>query len=200
MSTTIQDGTGTRRKVQVNENNRLATISVNETRISDVSEREGKAFIIASGFVDFTETGSFQAHTYVKNTSDEDMFIEAIRLCSTGGSGTMVMNSFQTKLLKNPTTGSIVAEAIEAPGVNPSKIGSSQVFGGIVYVASGSSKTFTDGSFMSNFTTHTPGHTIQIYNGALILTKGASLGIELNPSVTGSICSEIQCWFEKPKA
>lgn len=199
MSTVIQDGTGTKFKAKVNDQNRLTTLSVIETRVSDISEREGKAFIIASGFIDFTTTGSFQAHTYIKNTSNDDMFIEAIRLCSTGGSGTMLMNGFQTKVIKNPTTGSIVSEAVVAPGLNPSKIGSSQTFEGIAYVAAGSDKTFTDGSFMSNFTTHSPGHTIQIYNGALILTKGSSIGLEVNPTVTGSICSEIQCWFEAPK-
>ena len=194
----IKDGTGSNRKVSVNSQNRLAVNSVDNSRISDISEREGNAFILASGFIGFGASGSFQGHTYIKNNSDKDLFIEAIRLCSTAGSGTMNMESFQTRLIKNPTTGTLISDANDAPGINPSKIGSSQEFDGLIYVASASGKTVTNGSFMSNFTTHSPGHTIQIYSGALILTKGSSLAIELKPTTGGEICSEIQCWFEEP--
>ena len=196
----IQDGTGSSRKAGVNNENRLQTLSVVESRVSDVSGREGKSFILASGFISIgVATGdTFQAHTYIKNNSDDDLFIEAIRLCSTAGSGGMNMEGFQTKLVKNPTSGTIIGDAIEAPGINPSNLGSNQTFDGTVYVASASGKTFTDGSFMSNFTTHSPGHTIQIYSGALILSKGSSLGIELKPTAAGEVCSEIQCWFESP--
>ena len=196
----IQDGTGSKRKAGVDINNRLETLSIVESRVSDISGREGKSFILASGFIPIgVATGdTFQAHTYIKNNSNDDLLIEAIRLCSTAGSGSMNMEGFQTKLVKNPTSGTLIGEAVVAPGINAANLGSSQSFGGTVYVASASGKTFTDGSFMSNFTTHSPGHTIQIYSGALILKKGTSLGIELKPTAAGEVCSEIQCWFETP--
>lgn len=194
----IQDGTGSSRKASVNELNRLGVNSVINSRISDVSEREGKAFVIASGFINITTVGSFSAHTYISNTSDDDLFIEAIRVCGDGGSGATGMNSIQTRLIKNPSTGTFFATAVTAPGINPAKIGSSQEFEGSALVANTTGLTITDGSFMSNFTSHTPGHTIQVYSGAIILTKGTSLVIEVNPSVVGNICTEIQCWFEKP--
>ena len=198
MGLQIQDGTGSNRKASVNDQNRLGVNSVVNSRISDISEREGKAFIIASGFINITTVGSFSAHTYIKNNSDEDLFIEAIRVCGDGGSGATGMNSVQTRIIKNPTTGTFFATAVTAPGINSAKIGSSQEFIGDALVANTTGLTITNGSFMSNFTSHTPGHTIQSYAGAIILTKGASMILELNPSVAGNICTEIQCWFEKP--
>ena len=194
----IQDGTGSNRKAGVNLQNRLETLSIGQSRVSDISERDGKAFIVASGFIPITVVGGLSTHTYIKNESDDDLFIEAIRICSDGGAGATGMNAFQTRLIKNPTAGTFFATAVTAPGIQPAKIGSSQAFGGTALVANTPGLTLTDGSFMSNFITHTPGHSIQEYSGMIILTKGQSLALQVETTVDGDICTEIQCWFEPP--
>jgi len=188
----IEDGTGSGKKASVDSDNRLETFSVVESRISDISNREGRSFILTSDFVALTTTGSFNGMLYVKNTStDRDMFIDRVRVCGTGTS----MNSMQCRFVKNPTTGTLISDANDGISV-PANLGSNEDFTGINYAASGDGKTVTDGTQFSQFTIHLPGHTIQEYNGSIIIPGGSSMAIEVKPGAATTACIEVQCWFE----
>jgi hypothetical protein len=78
----------------------------------------------------------------------------------------------------------------------PSNLGSNVSFGGLNYAASADGKTVTDGDQFSQFTIHLPGHSIQEYQGSLILPAGSSFAIEVKPSYSTEVCIEIQCWLE----
>lgn len=192
MQTEIIDGTGKGNRAKVNDNKRLETFSVIESRISDVSNRAGESFIITSNFVSLTTTASFNAMMYIKNNdTDKNLFIDKIRVCGTG----TAMGYMQTKFIKNATTGTLISDENSALIV-PSNLGSNVDFGGVSYTANADGKTVTDGSQFSQFSIHLPGHTIQEYNGGLILPAGSSLAILCKPSYATEACIEIQCWLE----
>jgi hypothetical protein len=129
---------------------------------------------------------------YLKNTStDRDMYIDRVRICGTGTS----MNAMQCRFVKNPTTGTLISDANDGISV-ASNLGSNEEFTGINYAASGDGKTVTDGTQFSQFTIHLPGHTIQDYNGAIIIPGGSSMAIEVKPGAATTACIEVQCWFE----
>lgn len=188
----IEDGTGSGTRAKVNKNNRLETFSITETRMADISLREGKSFIITSDFVSLTTTGSFNGMLYIKNTdTSTNLFVDKIRICGTQ----TAMNNMQSKFIKNPTTGTLISDANDGI-VFTSNLGSNEVFTGDVYAASGDGKTVTDGDQFSQFTIHLPGHTIQEYDGALIIPGGSSMSISLKPSAATEACIEVQCWIE----
>ena len=188
----IEDGTGSGNKAKVNEQNRVETFSIIESRISDISNRDGKSYILTSDFVALTTTGSFNGMLYLKNTStDKDLYIDRVRVCGTGTS----MNAMQCRFVKNPTTGTLISDANAGISV-ASNLGSNEEFEGVNYAASGDGKTVTDGTQFSQFTIHLPGHTIQEYNGAIIIPNGSAMAIEVKPGAATTACIEVQCWFE----
>jgi hypothetical protein len=192
----IVDGTGDgQKRAKVNKNNRLEAFSITERRMADISIREGRSFIITSDFVALTTTGSFNGMLYVKNTdASTNLFVDKVRVCGTGTS----MNSMQCKFFKNPTAGTLISDANDGIIV-PANLGSNEAFGGTVYAASGDGKTVTDGTQFSQFTIHLPGHTIQEYDGALIIPGGSSLAIAVQPGAATTACVEVQCWIEDKK-
>ena len=192
MAQQIEDGAGSGYRVKVNKNNRAETFSISSSQISEVSRRTGQSFIITSDFVALTTTGSFSGLLYIKNNnSNKDVYIDKIRVCGTGSA----MNAMQCKFFKNPTTGTLISDANDGIAV-ASDLGSSELFDGLVYAASGDGKTVTNGTQFSQFTIHLPGHTIQEYDGALIIPGGSSMAIAVQPGAATTACIEVQCFFE----
>ena len=130
----IQSGTGTGYEVGVDAQNRLQTIAISEERIADISSRTGRSFIVASDFVALTTTGSYNGLVYMENTSDYNLFIGQLRLCST------TSGHVQAQLIANPTGGTLISDANLADQLS-ANLGSSQVFGSNAYSASGDGKT-----------------------------------------------------------
>ena len=187
----IIDGTGSGKRAKVDSNNRLETFSVSESRMADVSVRDGQSFILTSDFISLTTTASFNGVFYLKNTdATKIIYIDKIRICGTGTS----MGYVQCKLIKNPTTGTLISDETSAIAI-PANLGASTDFIGTVYKGA-DAKTVTDGTQFSQFTVHLPGHTTQEYDGALVLTGGTSFSIEVKPSYATELCVEIQCWIE----
>lgn len=195
MALEIVDGTGKGYRASVNKNNRIETFSIGESRISDISNREGKSFLLTSDFVSLTTTASFNGMMYIKNTDTSKLlFIDKIRICGTGSSG----NYVQVKFYKNPTTGTLITDANAGIAI-PANLGSQEVFPGLVYSASADAKTVTDGTQFSQFILHTPGHTIQEYDGMIIIPGGSAIAIVVKPSNAIDACVEVQCWIEDKK-
>jgi hypothetical protein len=192
MAVQIEDGTTGGKRAKVTDRNRLATFSITESRMADISFDSGEAFIITSDFVSLTTTASFSGLLYIKNTdTSKNLFIDKVRVCGTGTS----MNAMQCKFFKNPTTGTLISDENDGIVV-PSNLGSNVTFTGDVYAASADGKTVTDGTQFSQFTIHLPGHTIQEYDGSLIIPGGSSLAIAVQPSAATTACIEVQCWYE----
>jgi hypothetical protein len=192
MNVEIVNGVGNQNRAKVNKNNRLETFSITESRMADISLRDGLSYIITSDFVSLTTTGAFSGMLYIKNTdSSKNLFVDKVRVCGTGTS----MNAMQCKFFKNPTTGTLISDQNDGIVV-PANLGSNETFPGLVYAASADGKTVTDGTQFSQFTIHLPGHTIQEYDGALIIPGGSALAIAVKPSASTIACLEVQCWLE----
>lgn len=191
MSTQILDGSGSGYAAKVNSLNRLETFSIIENRVADVSKRTGLSFVLASDFISLTTTGSFNGIMYVKNESDKyDLYIDKVRTCSD------IMGNVQIRILRNPTAGTLVSDANLADQLS-ANVGKEEPFDGLAYSASGDGKTVTDGENFSQFINHSPGHSIQEYDGAVIIPRGKSIAMVAKPSVAMTLCAEIQCWFEE---
>jgi len=186
---TIQDGTGSGNSAKVNDQKQLETLSVTTSRVADISENEETAHLIATDFISLTTTGSFNALLYIKNNSSKTLFIQTIRTCSDS------TGSLQIRMIKNPTAGTIVSDANAATSLS-SNMASSVSFDGLAYSASGDGKTITDGDNLTQFINKSPGHSIQEYEGAIVIPKGTSIGLTCKPSASTTVCVEVQCWFE----
>lgn len=187
----ILDGAGSNRRAKVNSRNKLLVRSTAEPIVAAVSAEQGLSYLLASDFISLTTTGSFNALMYVKNTStNKNLHIGKIRTCSSG-SGFM-----QVRLIAQPTSGTIVSDA-NSSDLSNANLSSGNVFDGISYSASGDGKTITDGSNFAQFINMSPGHSVQDYEGSIVLGPSDSIGLTCKPSVATIICIEIQCYFEE---
>jgi len=190
----IKDGTGKAFSAQVSDENKLATDAVIISAVNHSSAEYGEAFILASGFVSVTTTGSYNGIMYLKHIDPNTHFhIQRIRICNNGASGSM-----KVKLLAGPTTGTLISDANDGYAC-PANFASNKTAEGrlTVYAASGDGKTITDGSHITQFTNKIPGHSIQDYDGSFILHNGNSFAIVAQPSILGDICIEILGYFDK---
>lgn len=187
METFIKDGTGRGYSVGVNDDNRLLSSSVSVKELSYESERHGDAFVLNTGFISLTQTAAFSGIMLFQNqsTENQDLFIEKLRVCG----GLSASATMQVLLKANPTGGTLLSD--QTPGIsNNLNLRSSNSFPGIVYIG-GDNKTVTGGSQLSNFQGHAPGHSIQEYDGAMILGKNDIVSIEIKPSLAMDVCIEI---------
>jgi len=188
----IEDGTGQGFIAGVNKDSRLEVLATAQSRVTDVSETSGEAFLIASDFLSLTDTSVFNAVLYIKNTSEKDVLIDKVRTCSSES------GSLQLRLIMNPSAGTIVDDASPADYLS-SNSGSNKTFAdfGIAYAASGSGKTITDGDNLTQFINRSPGHSIQDYSGSLVLARGGSMAITCKPSASNTVCVEVQLWMDE---
>lgn len=191
MGDSIVSGAGIEYAAEVDKNLMLRVASVNSERTAYVSIKTEESFLLASGFIILTSTGSFNGLSYVKNTSSKNFFVQRIRVCSTD------MGHVQCILTANPAGGTLITDE-NTSFERSANMGSNETFAnfGLSYCASGDGKTVIGGDQFSNFINHSPGHSIQDYEGALLLPKGASFALSAKPSVAMTICTEIQGWFE----
>lgn len=187
---TITDGTGNGYQAAVNSNKQLEVRSVSRPVSAFISQNTGGCFIVASDFISLTTTGSFNGLVYIKNTSTvQDLHIEKLRTCSD------TTGDLQLRLIKNPTTGTLISDANSAD-VGNANFSSAVTFTGLAYAASGDGKTVTDGTNFSQFINRSPGHSIQEYEGVIILGPGNSIAVTAKPSTSLTVCVELQCYFE----
>lgn len=77
MPDTLRDGTGTGSLAKVDSENRLYTRATTEGMIGHVNHEEGKSYTL---IVAKTPTGAGDCFCYIKNTSDEDLCINSLKL------------------------------------------------------------------------------------------------------------------------
>jgi len=190
METTIKDGTGKGFSAAVNSENMVLTESLTIKQIAFESDRHGDAYVLNTGFVNLTNTAIQNQILYFKNTSGENLFVEKVRVC-----GGLAMDvTMQCLVTANPTAGTIISDAV--PALKASlNLSSSNEFEGLAYLG-GDGKTATGGYQLSNFQGHAPGHSIQEYDGALILGRNDAVSISVKPSAALSVCVEVICFVK----
>lgn len=129
----IEDGTGSNRRVRVTAENRLEVDSVGVSG-EDNAIRVGEGWQIASagggaGNISFTASQQ-TAMLYFDNTGDLDIVVDRVVIIlgtATGGTG-----DWSFRLIRNPTGGTIIDNAVAA-GVSNSNHGSAGAYPGVAY-------------------------------------------------------------------
>jgi hypothetical protein len=176
----------------VGNNKRIWTETVNYPS-SFESSYIGNAFNINTDTITLT-TANKSAVCYVKNTGDLPLVISSLFYilgASTGGSGDL-----RADVLRNPTAGTIVTNAVDVGILENRNFGSSNTFSGDAYKGA-EGNTFTNGniaiaSILSASTR------VSISVGDVILTKGSSLGIDLTPpagNTSMDILIAVSCYY-----
>jgi len=121
MSTTIQDGTGSKRKLKITNQFRALVQAIQISEEDDAIVR-GEGYQIASGPVTFTgatETGVL----YVKNNDDRDFVLDRAVLILGSAIGASADQDWTFTVLRNPTTGTTITNESQA-GISNSNHGS----------------------------------------------------------------------------
>ena len=102
MATQIIDGTGSKRKVKVTQNNELLTDAIIKSS-RDQQALDGDAYIIGSGFVNLTSDLP-SAVLYFKNDGNEDLVITRFLIGVRSSVGaTLTENHIRGIIYQNPT-------------------------------------------------------------------------------------------------
>jgi hypothetical protein len=175
--------------------NKLLVESTSLPFIAYESEDQANSFLVASGFIALTTTGSFNGMLYMKNTDSQNrnFHIHHFRVCS--GLGASASSTLQIQCKLNATAGTLISDA-NAATVTNMNTNSNKAFGGDVYAASGDGKTVTDGSSFTQFINRAPGHSIQDYDGSIVIGNGVSFTIECKPSEAQTVCIELIGYFK----
>lgn len=168
----------------VDLNEQVHTFSVTETERNAAVE-EGQAYNINTGLVALTGTGD-SAMLYIKNdesslNGESDIVIDSIIVGINTISATITEMPIIT-ITKNPTAGTIISDANVAPINSNSNFGSNNTLDSLVYSASATGKTFTDG------TTHAivlAGDRTPVPELYIDLPKGASMGVSIDLNTSG---------------
>ena len=175
MSTNITDGTGTKNRLRVTSLNRALVQAVTITE-EDNAIVTGDGYQIASTPVVFTgPTGS--AVLYTKNNDDRDFVLDRAVLILGSAVGAGATDDWTFQVLRNPTAGTIIDNALPA-GVSNSNHGSANTPNGLNYKGV-EGDTFTDGS-------GAPQKIKQSIDRIILplgrrLPKGTSIGFKVTP-------------------
>lgn len=191
MATIIQDGTGTGDRLRVTPFNRILAQSVNITEEDDAIQR-GEGYQIASGVITFTAP-SASAVLYTKNDDDRDFVLDRAVLILGSAVGATSTDDWTFQVLRNPTAGTIIDNAVAA-GISNSNHGSANIPDGLNYKGV-QADTFTDGS-------GAPQPIKQSIDRIILplgrrLPKGTSIGFKLTPpaSITSATALVVTHWW-----
>jgi len=191
----IKDGTGTGYLARVDSENALLVQAVSTMHIAHESQKDGSAFALTTGgFLEISETASFSAVFFVKNTDEKQRTfnVERIRFC--GGGAMDAHATVQIKVFANCTGGTLISDQVAGEVANLN-LSSRNEFEGVAYTG-GDLKTATGGHFLTNFQCHANGESQNDYYSALSLGKGDSLSFLIKPSEAFTMCVEVIGYYE----
>lgn len=182
----IENGVGNANKARVDGNNQVHVFAVTENEQNSAAEH-GYLFNINTGIIALTGS-SDSAVFYFKNNEapidGESNFIITTIIFGLYGRSATVTDSATATLIRNPTTGTIIDDAVSADMISNSNFGSSNnLDDSDIYKASASGKTFTNGTdhakiLLTEGRTSAPELNID-------LAKGSSLGINIDLNTSG---------------
>ena len=150
---------------------------VKSTSISEAAAEAliGKCFIINTGIIALTTTGSYSGLLYIKNLASSDLFIHLIEL-----NGTQ-MAQWQT--IKTPTTGTLISGGTAIVGYNANI--ASGVSLNATLLKGADALTVTDGTaILDNITSI--GTTPNSFRDTLIIPVNKTIAWTVKPSAAGN--------------
>jgi hypothetical protein len=173
--TQIVDGTGTGKKAKVDGNNRISVSAV-LTLENEEATHLGNSFNINTGV--FTLTNDTDTPVlYLKNNETAEVHVTGTAYgfwTSTGGSPT----DLQITVIRNPTTGTIVTNAVPVAITSNRNYGSAKTLDADIYIGS-TGDTMTDGTDHLIFYALSASRIVPAIDE--IIPKGSSIGIKVKP-------------------
>lgn len=168
----IEDGKGSGRDAQVDDQNRLRTHAVTEDESLHASE-EGNAYNLNTGLVSLSADTAIM---YYKNTGEKDFVVEAIAIGSFDG--ITHSNDPYLELIRNPTGGTLISDANTTGVLNQNRnFGSSNSLSGLFYGASASGKTVSGGETIALL--QATAGSRSYYGINFVLPKGSSMAVNV---------------------
>jgi hypothetical protein len=182
MAEQIQDGTGTGKTVKVDNNNQLHTTSITRSNTQDATIK-GNSYNVNTGDIGLTSTTE-SAVMYFKNdeapVNGETAFIVdsiAIGINNLGTTSGMA----KITIVKNPTAGTIVTNAVAVDMNENRNFGSSNSLDSLIYKGV-EGDTFTDGTDIAQFYQSIGSR--GFYTLDFDLPKGSSIGVKIDTQTT----------------
>lgn len=183
----IEDGAGTGYKAQVDAENRISTNATTNTELHYASLEKGLAYDFSTGgFISITSVDTETGVFYLKNSSTSlNLVINSIRTCA---------NAVQkVQIYKNPTGGTLITNETTGTSTNLN-FNSSNTASVIVYKGAEGS-TISGGSLMTNHINGV-GHSTAVFENALIIGPGSSIGITFELATAGDCCVRVVSYYE----
>ena len=178
----ITDGGGKGYSAEVDSENRLRVFSISEQEVDNASSL-GNSYNFNTGVINLI-SASKSAVLYIKNNGDPDLVLTQLSYSmgnSTGGTGDVLVT-----VLRNPTTGTIISNAVdmEVGGVNRN-FGSSKSLTTDSYKGAEGS-TFTNGVKITDTIINQAPIRVAIELNGISIPKGSSIGIDITPATSNS--------------
>lgn len=181
----IENGVGNAQKARVDDNNQLHVFAVTENEQNSAAEH-GYLFNINTGSIALTGT-SDSAVLYFKNNESpldgESNFIITTMIFGLYNRSATVTDSATATIIRNPTAGTIVDDATACDMISNSNFGSSNTLDSLIYKATASGKTLTDGTDHAKVLLTEGRTTAPELN--IDLAKGSSLGVKIDLNTSG---------------
>ena len=185
MTNSIKDGTGNGFRAEVDNKNRLRTLSVIETG-GTTAALIGDLYNVNTETISLT-SASASSILYIKNTNLSPWVVDRVFYnagISTGGSG-----DFLAEVIANPTAGTLISAGTAITPHNLNFGSSKSLDATALKGAEGS--TITDGAVRVSTIIPASGSRVLISFDAIILEAGSSLAIKITPQ-TGNTAMNIQ--------
>lgn len=174
MSNIIKDGTGEGFTAKVNSENRLF---VNAIQISDTSAKaqEGDAYLVST-VINLTSTGE-SGLFYIKNNEPRDVILTSLGVVVSLATGSAAGSTSSVRLIKDPTGGTLISAANNAPIANRN-LGSSNTLTANIYEGVQGSTVTGGTDIFVGFLGHPSGFA---QTSSLVLPKGSALALAITP-------------------
>jgi len=163
--------------LMINKNGQALVSSTQIPVLTEAAEL-GNSYYLTSGFISVTAAQTDSAIMYIENTFNKDVRLDILRTCGT--------QTQKWSCLHAVTTGTIVTDNSNSFN-NNIKLGSGNIFPAKSIKATAGGKTFTDGSLFSQWI-NPIGESIQIFDGAIIISPGKSLGLKVDVLSDADVC------------
>lgn len=176
----IEDGTGTGKRLKIDDENRLHARVITETEIKHANE-QGDSYAIHTAKMDVTGSTDI-ALFYLKNNEQQTLIVDSMIIGFGTGSA---LNPVDIMVLRDPTAGSIITNAVEVGFAENRNFSSSKVLLADHYKGT-LGDTFTDGDPIGEyFGSHN--QRLVAVNTDWTLPQGTAIGINVNPNLSSGI-------------
>ena len=172
----IVDGSGSENRAKVDERNRIFTDSISRSQL-EYAILDGNGYNVSTGTMTLT-TGGNSAIWYFKYTGEYAFIIKEILVilgASTGGTGNGTIT-----LLKNPTAGTIVTNALPVSASSNRDFSSFNSLPATAYKGA-EGDTFTDGETFAVTGRDATAQIVPFDAAPIVLRKGNSIGVKYTP-------------------